>query len=116
MSEKDVPLLNFTELVPSPQLFLQSILPTPFFLQFPHIFVCSLNMRHIYRQLSNLLTPDCQVLPICNSGLDSTTGISKECPCGILDSVLEEDVIAVVGMLTGGNGDIRPEQAEVGTK
>jgi len=33
-----------------------------------------------------------------------------------LDSVVKQYVITVVGMLTGGNSDVRPEDAEVGKK
>ena len=33
-----------------------------------------------------------------------------------MDSVVKQYVITVVGMLTGGNSDVRPEDAEVGTK
>jgi hypothetical protein len=73
-------------------------------------------MRHIYWQSSNLLTPLFQTLPIRNSRLDATTSISKECGCRILNSVVEQHIVPVVGMLTGGDFDVCPEQAKVRTK
>jgi len=57
MSEKDVPLLNFTELPPTPQLHLHTLPRTPLVLQFSYKVVASFNMRDIDRQPSYLFAP-----------------------------------------------------------
>lgn len=80
------------------------------------LLVDTLDVGIVQGKAADRFAPSCKILKVGFSRLHASSGVSEESSRGVRKSVVDQNVVSVVGVLPGGENDVGSIDREVRTK